>query len=98
MSNQGIPLAGEAPANPGVVTYDTPLGSHAYSNKDAIRNQITKLMLKGAGYAAVVFFGAIIFVVAFWALGLLLPEASKQAPDPSLETVMAVPAALAVAA
>lgn len=95
MSQQDIPLATEAPANPSVVTYDTPLGPHAYSNKDAIRNQITKLMLKGAGYAAVVFFGTVFFVLAFWVLGLFLPEASKQAPDPSLETTMllAAPAA-----
>ena len=88
MSDQRLPLSGDAPANPGVVTYDTPLGAHAYSNRDAIRTQITKLMLKGGGYAAVVFFGAVFFVLAFWALGLLLPEASKQAPDPSLETTM----------
>lgn len=97
MSTQDIPLAGASPANPGVVTYDTPLGAHAYTNKDAIRSQITKLMLKGAGYAAFVYFAAIVFVVALWAVGQLLPEASKQAPDPSLETVMALPAAAAYA-
>ncbi len=90
MSQQGIPLAGDAPANPGVITYDTPLGAYAYSNKDAIRSQITKLMLKGAGYAAFVFFGAVAVIVGLWAVGLLLPEASKEAPDPSLETTMAI--------
>ena len=88
MSTQDVPLTGAAPANAGAVTYDTPLGPHAYSTRDAIRTQITKLMLKGAGYAAVVFFGSILFVVALWGVSLLLPEASKQAPDPSLETTM----------
>ncbi len=47
-----------------------------------VRAQVTALMLKGAGYAALLCGG--VLIVAFVLLGIsaVLPEASKQAPDP----------------
>ncbi|WP_309666696.1 RC-LH1 core complex protein PufX [Tabrizicola sp.] len=48
-------------------------------------------MLRGAGYAAaaVVGFGLIFLVI--WAISLLLPEESKQAPDPNTWSALVLP-------
>ena len=44
---------------------------------------ITLLMLKGAGYAAVFSLGVVLFVAFFAWVGGLLPEESQFAPDPT---------------
>lgn len=49
-----------------------------------LRAQGLAYMLTGAGYAAAVFAGALLFIGALVVLGRFLPEESKQAPDPLL--------------
>jgi hypothetical protein len=39
-------------------------------------------MLKGAGYAAAFVIAIVLFVWAIYLVGLLLPEESRQTPDP----------------
>jgi hypothetical protein len=61
-------------------------------NKTRLFADITYLMLKGAGYAAV-FVLALWFIIAAMAfIGRILPEESRQTPDPinrsSLELVI----------
>lgn len=51
--------------------------------KAQLRAQGLTYMLTGAAWAAAVAIGALIFVLVFVGLGRLLPEESKQAPDPS---------------
>ena len=64
------------------------------SRKGRLTADITYLMLKGAGYAAlfvlVIWFG--IAVIA--GIGRLLPEESRQAPDPSPWSALETPAPL----
>ena len=48
-----------------------------------LRGDITLLMLKGAGYAAVFSLTVVLFVAFFAWVGSLLPEESKQQPDPN---------------
>jgi hypothetical protein len=50
--------------------------------KSALRNQGMWLMLKGAVLGGFIFFGTLIFVWVLYLVGLLLPEQSKQMPDP----------------
>ncbi|WP_375255088.1 RC-LH1 core complex protein PufX [Yoonia sp.] len=52
------------------------------SEKSRLTADITLLMLKGAGYAAV-FVLALWFIIAAMAfIGRILPEESRQTPDP----------------
>jgi Intrinsic membrane protein PufX. len=43
---------------------------------------ITWLMLKGAGYAAIVVFSIWLFIAVFAFIGRLLPPESRDTPDP----------------
>jgi hypothetical protein len=45
--------------------------------------EIAGLMLRGAAFGGAIFFGSLIFVWIFVAIGNLLPEESKQADDPT---------------
>ncbi len=62
------------------------------SEKASLTAWITGQMLKGAGYAAAVVIGIGLVMWAIWGIGLLLPEASKEAPPPNLSRIE-VPAA-----
>ena len=53
------------------------------SRKSRLRAEITYLMLKGAGVAALVFFGGWIAIAIIAALGRQLPEDSRSAADPT---------------
>ncbi|NRB36260.1 MAG: RC-LH1 core complex protein PufX [Rhodobacteraceae bacterium] len=48
-----------------------------------IRLDITRQMLKGTVIAGAAVFGPILFVVALAYAGMLLPEESKEAADPT---------------
>jgi hypothetical protein len=48
----------------------------------ALRSWVLSQMLRGAGYGALFVFGIGLLLYAIWGFGLLLPEASKQAPPP----------------
>ncbi|MEM6890099.1 MAG: RC-LH1 core complex protein PufX [Pseudomonadota bacterium] len=52
-------------------------------DREMIRADITGQMLKGAVVGGVVFFGPIVFIVALYYLGLMLPAESKDAADPT---------------
>jgi hypothetical protein len=47
-----------------------------------LRAWVLTQMLKGAGYGALLVFGVGAVIGAIYLFGLLLPEASKQAPPP----------------
>jgi hypothetical protein len=47
-------------------------------------------MLNGAFWGGVVFFGPVIFIVALYYVGLLLPEQSKEADDPTPDSFGAI--------
>ena len=49
-----------------------------------LRTWVLGQMMRGAGYAALVLVGTGLFFYALYGLSLLLPEESKQAPDPNL--------------
>lgn len=54
------------------------------SRKSRLTAEVTFLMLKGAGYAAALFFGLwILLAVIGWFGSNVLPEASQNAPDPA---------------
>jgi hypothetical protein len=53
---------------------------------------VTFLMLKGAGYAALLVFGLWLFVAVFAAIGRLLPEESRDTPDPIIRSDISAPA------
>lgn len=63
---------------------DTPLGSAHPAT--VLRQQGLGLMLRGAGYGALAFFGPVVVIWAIYLIGLLLPEESKLAPDPTPES------------
>ena len=48
-----------------------------------LRADVTALMLKGAGYAALFCIGVGFMIWVIYAIGLLLPEQSKEADDPT---------------
>ena len=83
---QNLAPPARGPVNPSVAVFETPLGRVEYNNRSALFQQVGVQMLKGAGYAAIAFFVPVLFILAIWGLGKLLPDESKQAPDPSLET------------
>ncbi len=53
-----------------------------HDKKPSLYGWIFNQMAMGAVYGAVVFFGVILFILALYALGNLLPEDSKFAPAP----------------
>ena len=53
------------------------------NRKSRLRAEVTFLMLKGAGLAALVFFSIWIGVAIIAAIGRALPEDSRSAPDPT---------------
>ncbi|PRY93281.1 intrinsic membrane protein PufX [Hasllibacter halocynthiae] len=63
----------------------TPLGTGS-ARRSVLRQQGMGLMLRGALYGAIAFFGPILFIVGLWLVGQLLPEESKLAPDPTPES------------
>ena len=58
-------------------------GMIGMSRKSRLRAEVTYLMLKGAGLAALVFFGGWIAIAIIAALGRQLPEDSRGAADPT---------------
>jgi hypothetical protein len=46
-------------------------------------------MMAGAGWGALFLFGVTAILLAVWGIGLLLPEESKQAPDPNAYLITA---------
>lgn len=62
--------------------YDFPLDGEMTRSK-ALRLFVGEEMLKGAGVAAVMIFGPLIFIWLLYLLSLLLPEESQMAPDPT---------------
>jgi Intrinsic membrane protein PufX len=67
------------------------------SRKQQLNSWVASLMLRGAGYAAAVVIGFGLILAVIWAVGLLLPEDSKLAPDPNTWSALAVPEARALA-
>ncbi len=61
------------------------------SRKSRLRAEITYLMLKGAGVAALVFFGGWIAIAIIAAIGRQLPEDSRSAPDPTPLSYLVAP-------
>jgi Intrinsic membrane protein PufX len=57
--------------------------------REVLRTWILMQMLRGAGYAAVVVFGAGLIMYALYLFGLLLPPESKEAPPPKLSQLSA---------
>ena len=49
----------------------------------ALRSWALYQMLAGAGWAALFLLSVGAILLAVWGIGLLLPEESKQAPDPN---------------
>jgi hypothetical protein len=47
-----------------------------------LRSWVLGQMLRGAFYAAILFFGVLVLIYAIYLLGLLLPPESKTAPSP----------------
>lgn len=63
------------------------------TEKTRLFGDVTILMLKGAGYAAVVVIGIWLTIAVITAVGRALPEESKQQPDPTpLSFVIKTPA------
>jgi len=63
-------------------------GNHDYlgtadNPKLRLSGDVLILMLKGAGYAAIFCLATWFFIWAFYAIGMLLPEESKEAEDPT---------------
>jgi hypothetical protein len=62
------------------------------SRPAALRAWILTQMLSGAGWAALFVFGTMLLLYVIYLVGLLLPEESRQTPDPmprsSIEWVM----------
>ncbi|ARU02953.1 RC-LH1 core complex protein PufX [Yoonia vestfoldensis] len=52
------------------------------NDKSRLTADITFLMLKGAGYAALVVLAIWFFIAAFAFVGRALPEESRSTPDP----------------
>jgi hypothetical protein len=55
----------------------------------ALRSWALYQMLSGAGWAAVFLISVGAVLLAVWGVGLLLPEESKQAPDPNAYLITA---------
>ena len=61
------------------------------SRKSRLRAEITYLMLKGAGVAALMFFGGWFAIAIIAAIGRQLPEDSRSAADPTPLTYVISP-------
>lgn len=59
--------------------------------KTALRNQGLALMLKGGFYGLCVFGGVILFILVLQIISGLLPEDSKNAPDPTPTSSQVLP-------
>jgi hypothetical protein len=57
---------------------------------------VTAQMLKGAGYAAGAVISAALIIWAIWGISQLLPEESKQSPDPNTWSMIVLPADVTV--
>jgi hypothetical protein len=55
----------------------------------ALRSWALYQMLAGAGWAALFLLAVGAILLAVWGVGLLLPEESKQAPDPNVFLITA---------
>jgi hypothetical protein len=55
----------------------------------ALRSWALYQMMAGAGWGALFLFGVTAILLAVWGIGLLLPEESKQAPDPNAYLITA---------
>ena len=53
------------------------------SETQRLRMDVLGLMLKGAGYAAILCIAVWAFIYVFYLIGLLLPPESKEAIDPT---------------
>ena len=53
------------------------------TERTRLYGDVTILMLKGAGYAAIVVLGIWLSIAVIAAVGRALPEESKQQPDPT---------------
>lgn len=62
------------------------------SKKSRLSAEVTYLMLKGAGYAAIFVIAIGLIYAVTYGVGLLLPEESKTAPDPINRSSLEMPA------
>ncbi|MFT4782385.1 MAG: hypothetical protein ACI9IV_000112 [Paracoccaceae bacterium] len=65
--------------------------------KSALRNQGLAFMLQGASYGLIALVVGVGSIVALIAVGTLLPAESKEAPDPTPNSVLMQPATEQVA-
>lgn len=61
------------------------------SKKSRLSADITYLMLKGAGYAALLVFGLWIIIAITAAIGKALPDQSRETQDPTPMSFLSVP-------
>ncbi len=57
------------------------------SRRARLSADVTFLMLKGGGYALIAVLALWLTLSVIWGVGLLLPEESKQAPDPNVGAI-----------
>lgn len=73
---------------------ERPIFGEELTARQQLRNQGLIYMLQGAGYGALFFVAILVFMFALVGLSNLLPEASKEMPDPvnrgALEQVVTV--------
>ena len=62
------------------------------SDKARLTGDVTLLMLKGAGYAAIVVIGLWLTIAVIAFIGRALPEESRQQPDPTPLSSLEIPA------
>jgi hypothetical protein len=62
------------------------------NRKQSLRSWILGEMMTGAGYAAIVAFGTLLLIWVISLVGLLLPEESRQTPDPMPRSSIEMPA------
>ncbi len=62
------------------------------SDKTRLSGEVTVLMLKGAGYAALAVIGVWLTIAVIAAIGRALPEESRQQPDPTPLSMHVIPA------
>ena len=58
----------------------------------ALRGWVLQKMMQGAGYAALCLFVLLVTIWVIAGLGRLLPEQSRETPDPTPESSISVPA------
>ena len=66
------------------------------SRKSRLSAEVTYLMLKGAGYAALLVIGIWLTIEVIAGIGRLLPEESRETPDPSPVSQMVLPGDMTV--